>query len=196
MGYSAGRAGGRLRHMENCWTGELVRLRPAEERDYETFHRWDQDTEGARHGWQVNLPRTLEATRTWAQERARGEPGQDLAFLVIETLDGTAVGTMNIHSADRRNGTFEYGITVAREFQGHGYANEAIRLVLRFYFEQLRYEKANATVYAFNEPSLALHRKLGFTEEGRLRRMVFTNGAHHDELWFGMTAEEWARRTG
>ena len=52
------------------------------------------------------------------------------------------------------------------------------------------YQKANATVYAFNEASLALHRKLGFVDEARIRRNHFTNGEYHDELWFGMTREE------
>lgn len=177
--------------MENIWTGEKVRLRAPREGDAETFHRWDEDTEGARNGWRLNLPRTLEATRLWLEERAKMTPDDDRVFLVIETLDGTMAGSLSIHDADRRNGTFEYGITVAPEFQGRGFASEAIRLVLRFYFDELRYQKANATVYAFNEPSLALHRKLGFREEGRLRRMVFSKGEHHDEVWFGLTAEEW-----
>jgi RimJ/RimL family protein N-acetyltransferase len=61
-------------------------------------------------------------------------------------------------------------------------------------FRELRYQKANATVYAFNEGSLALHRKLGFVEEGRIRRNHFTNGEYHDEFWFGITREEFEER--
>jgi RimJ/RimL family protein N-acetyltransferase len=30
--------------------------------------------------------------------------------------------------------------------------------------------------------------------EGRLRRMVYTNGALHDELYFGLTREEFDER--
>ena len=48
-------------------------------------------------------------------------------------------------------------------------------------------------VYAFNERSPRFHEKLGCTYEGRLRRMVFTNGRHYDEIYFGMTAEEFDR---
>ncbi len=45
-------------------------------------------------------------------------------------------------------------------------------------------------MYAFNEPSIKLHEKLGFTLEGRVRRAHFSGGSYHDELLYGMTAEE------
>jgi RimJ/RimL family protein N-acetyltransferase len=31
---------------------------------------------------------------------------------------------------------------------------------------------------------------MGFREEGRLRRVVYTGGRYYDELMLGMTAEE------
>ena len=53
-----------------------------------------------------------------------------------------------------------------------------------------RYQKVNAEVYAFNEPSMRLHERMGFTLEGRLRRMIYTGGEYHDALFYGMTREE------
>jgi RimJ/RimL family protein N-acetyltransferase len=71
-----------------------------------------------------------------------------------------------------------------------GYASEAILLVLRYYFLELGYQKVTATVYSFNTPSISLHERLGFQPEGRVRRTVYTQGQHFDELIFGMTREE------
>ena len=45
-------------------------------------------------------------------------------------------------------------------------------------------------VHAFNEASIRLNEGLGFQQEGRLRRVVFTRGRHFDSLVFGLTAEE------
>jgi RimJ/RimL family protein N-acetyltransferase len=45
-------------------------------------------------------------------------------------------------------------------------------------------------VYDYNSASVSLHRKLGFVEEGRLRRHIFLGGEYHDVLIFGMTVEE------
>ena len=93
-------------------------------------------------------------------------------------------------SADRRNGVFSYGIGLGHHHRGKGYGAEAVVLLLRFYFAELGYQKCDTWVYAFNEVSLALHRGFGFIEEGRLRRTVYTAGAHHDEVYLGLTAEE------
>ena len=48
----------------------------------------------------------------------------------------------------------------------------------------------HASVYSFNQPSQKLHESLGFTLEGRLRRMIYTNGEFHDLLMYGITKEE------
>jgi RimJ/RimL family protein N-acetyltransferase len=174
----------------NIWTGKLVRLRAIEPGDWEQFHRWDMDTDSQRSGYRVTPTRSREGQRKWAEAEAVASPDSDRFRFAIETLAGVLVGSMNIHDADTVNGTFEYGVSVGREHWGNGYAGDAIAIALRFMFRERRYQKANATVYAFNDASIALHRKLGFVEEGRIRRNHFADGQYHDELWFGMTAEE------
>ena len=174
----------------NAWTGDLVRLRAIESDDWEHFYRWDQDTEAERSGWEITPLQSKGAMRKWAETQSTLRPEDDNVRFAIETVDRVLVGSLNVHGADTRNGNFEYGITIGREHWGRGYAADAIRILLRFYFRERPYQKANATVYAFNEGSLALHRKLGFVEEARIRRNHFSNGQYHDELWFGMTREE------
>jgi RimJ/RimL family protein N-acetyltransferase len=67
------------------------------------------------------------------------------------------------------------------------------KLVARFYFRELGYQKLTALVYSFNERSLNMHERLGFVFESRLRRTVYTNGRHYDTIVFGMTSEEFDR---
>lgn len=180
----------------NIWTGELVRLRGIEPDDWEYFFRWDQDTDAQRLGYYVTPSQSKEAVRRWAEAESARRPEDDNVRMAIETVDRVLVGSLNVHGADTRNGTFEYGIYVGREHWGHGYGGDAIRVLLRFMFRERRYRKANATVYAFNEASLALHRKLGFVEEGRIRQNFYANGEYHDEYWFGITAAEFEERHG
>jgi RimJ/RimL family protein N-acetyltransferase len=60
-------------------------------------------------------------------------------------------------------------------------------------FGERRFHKCEVEVYAFNDASLALFRKLGFIEEGRLREHEFFAGGHHDLVLLGRTAvEHWA----
>ena len=174
----------------NIWQGQRVRLRAIEPEDWTAFSAFDLDSEVARDCYHVPFPKSQEASRKWAVDEARAEPKQDVFRFAIENLEGELVGTLNTHSCEPRHGSFSYGIAIAREHWRKGYASEAIWLVLRYYFQELRYQKATVHVYAFNEPSLRLHEKLGFQLEGRLRRMVYTRGAYHDVCVYGMTAEE------
>ena len=176
------------------WEGERVRLRAVEPDDWQTFFDWNRDSDAARSAYRVPFPRSAEGTRRWAAETALRQPEGDVYRWVIENLAGEMVGSINTHSCDPRNGTFGYGITIRQEYQRRGYASEAIALVLRYYFEELRYQKASVRAYSFNEPSIRLHERLGFQLEGRLRREVYTEGRYFDVLAFGITAEEFAAR--
>lgn len=69
--------------------------------------------------------------------------------------------------ADPAAGRFGYGIAIGRPYQRRGYASEAVVILLRYLFGERRYHKCEVGIYAYNEPSVALHRRLGFVEEGR-----------------------------
>lgn len=176
----------------NYFEGEKVRLRAVEPSDWETFSQWDLDTDAARRSYNIPFPQSQAAVRRKLEERSLQKPDGDVFRFVIVNKANAAVGTINTHSCDARSGTFKYGLGIGREHQRKGYAAEAIRLVLRYYFLERRYQKATAHVYSFNEASIRLHERLGFQLEGRLRRMYYTGGEFHDELVFGMTAAEFA----
>ena len=174
----------------NLWTGHLVRLRAVEPRDWEAFHANDLDTESQRAGWSIQFPRSEAASKDWAERVAKAEPLGDNVRFAIENGQGELVGTINTQHCNVHAGTFSYGIALFRPHWRKGYAREAIQLVLRYYFGELRYQKVNAQVYSFNEASARLHESLGFRLEGRLRQMGFTNGQPFDELHYGLTREE------
>jgi RimJ/RimL family protein N-acetyltransferase len=178
--------------MTNIWQGERVRLRAVEPGDADLFFEWGQDTDVARADYFIEFPMSREAVRKWTAEQSSKEPKGDEYRWTIETLTGEPVGTINTHDCDPRVGTFRYGVAIGRAHWRKGYASEAIRLVLRYFFLELRYQKCTVEVYAFNEVSLQLHQKLGFCEEGRLRRTVYTGGQYYDEILLGMMAEEFA----
>jgi RimJ/RimL family protein N-acetyltransferase len=51
---------------------------------------------------------------------------------------------------DKRVGVFTCGIFIKPEYQRKGYAYEALSLILKFYFDQLRCQKFNVSVYEYN----------------------------------------------
>ncbi|WP_371673585.1 GNAT family N-acetyltransferase [Streptomyces sp. NBC_00289] len=178
--------------MTSFWTGNRIRLRGIEPDDWTPFMRFATDEE--RLGDLLNPPRSAESFRSWATEQSTAGSDSDCFRLVIEALDtGEAVGTVGVHQADPRSGWFEYGITMGADHRRKGYAAEAAAKLLRFMFAERRYHKCQARIFAHNEASLALQRRLGFVEEGRLRDQVFFAGRHHDLVLMGILADEFTR---
>ncbi|MFB9906016.1 GNAT family N-acetyltransferase [Allokutzneria oryzae] len=180
--------------MTTHWSGELVRLRAVEPEDWAAFAAFDQDTGDQRAGDKVFPPRSESGYRQWAEQRSGKSTEDDVFRLVIEAVAGsTFAGSINTFDARVHDGCFSYGLGVLRQHRRKGYAREAVALLLGYMFGERRYQKCEVGVYAFNTGSLALHREMGFVEEGRLRRHVFTGGAHHDLVLFGLTVEEYRR---
>lgn len=139
-------------------------------------------------------PRSPEGDRRWAElEAERGATGDNVRLVIADATD-MAVGDITTHDCDPRVGTFSYGISIAAAHRGQGYASEAIGLLFRYFFEERRYQKAWVIINAFNDASVALHERLGFTREGQLRRMTYTRGEFHDQFVYGLLREEWASR--
>ncbi len=174
----------------NYWQTPTIRLRAVEPTDAETFYRWNLDSERARNLDFVWPPSSLASVQAWAEEQSKRKLDNDRFHWVIEIDDKTPVGTISTHDCNPRCGTFSYGIDIEEAHRGKGYAGEAIWLVLRYYFEELRYQKVTATVDASNTASLRLHEKLGFQKEGVIRRAMFAFGQYIDVVYYGLTVEE------
>lgn len=179
--------------MGSIWVGERVRLRGIEPEDWNLAMEFDQDSTVMRNADRLHPPRSKAGYRQWA-EASSGTPDSDDGFGVgIESLaESRLVGAMSTNNIDKNAGVFSYGITIGADFQRRGYASEAIILMLRYMFGERRFQKCNVDIYAYNAASLQLHKKLGFIEEGRLRRSQFFAGEYHDVVLMGMTVEEYA----
>lgn len=178
--------------MKEYWQGNLVRLRATEPGDTEHFYLINREQDVDRSLDMVYPPSSRARIQQWVEKSALEgfRENQEFAFQIEVIATGEHVGSIDTHHCNPRQGTFEYGLSVREQFRGNGYASEAILLVLRYYFFELRFRKAEPGVFAFNDASLAMHHKLGFVEEGRRRQHGYSHGELHDLVLFGMTADE------
>ncbi len=174
------------------WQGERVRLRPMREDDMDLWLAEEEsDSEAVRFlNYGMTLPKTERDGQEFAQRYAHFNHIDERIMFSIETLDSELIGGINIHSMNRENGTFETGSRIYRSFRGHGYGFEAKMLVLRYAFCELRFQKYNIRCLESNEPMIHHATRLGCQAEGRIRRHIYTEGRHYDELIFGLTREE------
>ena len=177
----------------SIWRGERVRLRGHEPADLEFESEYEAGTADQRSGWKIFPPQSSFAQKAWLDEAMVAKPEQNetkVSMAIARLADNQIVGGLNLHGGDFVDGVFSFGVGIGAKYKGQGYAGEAIVLALRYMFGERRFQKCESHVYDFNTASLSLHRKLGFVEEGRLRRHHFMGGQYRDELHFGMTVEE------
>ncbi len=174
------------------WQGADIRLRPMHRDDAAVWLADEQsDSEAVRFlGYGIELPTSAHAAQQFVERYAEFANRDQRIMFSIETLDGELVGGINIHSMDRKNGTFETGTRIYRAHRGHGYGFQAKVIVLRYAFHELRFQKYNIRCMASNEPMIRHAAHLGCQAEGRIRRQIYTGGRFFDELIFGLTREE------
>ena len=178
----------------NFWQGDKIRVRAVEPSDWEHFYFCNLVSERGAHLDFLWPPISKDLVKKDTERDSLYRMENDIFKGVIENLKGEIVGSIGTHHIDRRVGVFSYGLAIDHLHQRKGYATEAILLVIKYYFEELRYQKCNVKVHSNNASSIVLHEKLGFKQEGRIRNTVFTQGTYFDSLWYGLTLEEWKQR--
>jgi RimJ/RimL family protein N-acetyltransferase len=83
------------------------------------------------------------------------------------------------------------GYWIDGEYQGQGYATEAVGNAVALAFGALGLHRVQAAVMPHNAASLRVLAKLGFRKEGECARYLQIAGRWEDHHLFAMTREEW-----
>jgi RimJ/RimL family protein N-acetyltransferase len=172
------------------WEGKIVNLRAMEPSDAVVIFDWHKDSELGRYMDFLTPPQSVESLKEYATKMSLRKLEDDQFFWMIDDKEGNTVGHIDTR-CNVRHGNFEYGVSISSKYKRKGYAAEAIMMIVDYYFLHLRYHKVTAGIHSDNEASIRLHESLGFTLEGRVREMVFTNGKYVDDLYYGLTFEEY-----
>ena len=123
-------------------------------------------------------------------KRSRGEDGA--CFLVCRVEDGRVVGSINLSQIVRGNFQSAYlGYYTGEPYAGRGYMTEAMRLLLRHAFEDLKLHRVEANIQPGNLASIALVKRAGFVKEGYSRRYLKICGRWRDHERWAIVAEDW-----
>ena len=116
---------------------------------------------------------------------ARGVTGSCVLLIAHECATGDVVGVINLNEIVLGALKSAYmGYWGYRRTGGRGLMTEAVRLAVRFAFEELGLHRVEANIQPNNAKSLALAQRAGFTKEGFSPRYLFLDGAWRDhERW-------------
>ena len=134
-----------------------------------------------------HTPASYRAMRRSVARRAR--MGTSLPFAI--RVEGRLAGQVTIDNVVRgamRSGHLGYWID--RAVAGRGMASLAVALVCDHAFGPVGLHRLQADIRPENGPSQRLVQRLGFTEEGLLRRYLDIDGDWRDHLTFSLLAED------
>lgn len=103
--------------------------------------------------------------------------------LVIENR-GTDIGLVDLFDFDPQHHRAGLGILILPEFQGKGYAFEALKIIIDYAFSHLQMHQVYANITSDNHKSIELFEKLGFELVGNKEEWIYTPEAYKDELLF------------
>lgn len=106
--------------------------------------------------------------------------------------DQTLVGDIGVNLHTNRMQAV-IGFTIATEYQGCGYASEALRRMLQYLFVDRGLQRVSAECDARNLPCIRLLDRLRFRREGYRVANTWLKGEWTDDVLFGMLAADWRR---
>ncbi|HKP47396.1 MAG TPA: GNAT family protein [Pyrinomonadaceae bacterium] len=170
--------------------GRQVYLRRPSKGDLEEFVRLNKDSLQLHRGF--TSPPTTGAKFT--QFLARSRRSDCSCFLICRLSDRRIVGSINLSQIFLGGFRNAYlGYYIGGPYAGQGYMTEALQLVLRHAFVDLKLHRLEANVQPGNAPSIAVLKRAGFRLEGFSPRYLKVCGRWRDHERWAIHAEDWKR---
>jgi len=168
--------------------GEKVLLRAPTRKDAEEFIALNRASRRFHRGL-VSPPLTPEQFAAFLK---RSNSETSVSVFTCLVTNGSIVGAISLSQIFRGGFQNAYlGYYVGLPYAGQGHMTEAIQLVLRYAFRDLKLHRVEANIQPGNAASIALVKRAGFALEGFSRRYLKVCGRWRDHERWAITVEAW-----
>jgi diamine N-acetyltransferase len=156
--------------MNTLLENEQIRLRALEPEDLEYLYRWENDSRLWAFGSTLT-PFSRFALRQYIENSGQElYEAKQLRLVVVEKVSDLPIGTIDLYDFDPFHNRSGVGILIDADFQGKGFASQALELIKEYAFHFLKMNQLYAYIPSMNIASLKLFRRCGFSESGLLRK--------------------------
>ena len=165
------------------------KLRQLEPEDLELLYRWENDPTL----WAVGNTRQPYSRYTLKQYILQGDEDifetHQLRLMIECKETRQTVGTVDLFDFDVFHSRVALGLFVDTQYQGKGYASEALRAICDYGFSTLGVQAINAWVLGENRGSSRLLEKQGFVRTQVLEKAYHLNGVDYDDWIYRLERE-------
>jgi len=130
---------------------------------------------------------TLEKMQEWFHSITANKK---IVYLIFEG-NQIPLGVVNFVDIDRRHSRAQWGLYLGEENQPKATGTVLGYFGLEYGFRILGLRRIMAEMIVNNPKSISLHKRLGFTVEGRFRAHVVKDGNYLDVLTAAIFADDW-----
>ena len=118
----------------------------------------------------------------------------ELLFAICIMESKKHIGNVKLGPINWNHRFADIGIIVGDKGQwGKGRAAEAIKAICRYGFDELKLNKITAGCYGDNQGSVKAFNRVGFQQEGILRKKFFSSAGFQDHILLGILNDEFER---
>ena len=121
----------------------------------------------------------------------REQPRRRFQLAIMLKEGGALIGNCGLRRKIDNDWEADLGYELDPAYWGRGYATEAARAMVDLGFRELALDRISSWCIADNTASARVLERLGFRQEGRLRRNEFFKGRWWDTLLYALLREEW-----
>jgi RimJ/RimL family protein N-acetyltransferase len=171
-------------------SGEKINLRPLLKSNMKLMQKWHNDKE---------IMRLFAITRStnedyWLSSFERMVKDKSILFFGITLKeDNRLIGYVHLeHIIWSHRLCRDTGILIGeKEEWSKGYGTEAMRLLIKYAFEDLGLHRLELMTFDFNRRGMRVWEKCGFKKEGIMRKARLSDGEWHDLIFFSLLEDEY-----
>lgn len=173
---------------------DRLTLRPFRDDDLDDLYAFHSLPEVARFVyWEArSRDETRDALAVKIRQAELVKEGEGLTLAAVLRDQGTVIGDVHLRWLSEQHRQGEIGFVFNPTYQGHGYAAEAAREMLRLGFEHLGLHRIMGRCDALNLASARLMERLGMRREAHFIENEIFKGAFGDEYVYAMLSREFA----
>lgn len=174
--------------------GEKVKLRAHKKEDIYKMYEFLNDAELKNvYDTAIAFPMTLEQVESDYDEETVEKDGK-YSFAIEHIETKKYIGSCIITETDFVARFAKVGIIIGdREFLGKGLGTDAMKVLIKFIFDEMNMNKVKLEVFSHNVRAFKSYEKCGFKVEGVLREEGFKNGAYRDLVLMSILRREWEK---
>lgn len=173
---------------DSLFHGQLVRLSACRPEDAATLALWSEDADYLRNvDTDFAVPRGAECF-----DKSGTNSANSIEFHLRTLADDILIGFVALFGIEWNNQCGKMAIGIGNpDFRNKGYGTDALRLILRYGFQELNLHRIGLDVISYNERAIHAYKKVGFRVEGQLRESVLRDGQKYNRILMSILRPEY-----